>query len=768
MAVYTECQKEDTAVRERQIRQWRRLKLLWEGFQRVWYSEVAHDWRIFDFDQQDSNSDQSSYDKQINVFKAYLESIIAALSVTVPPIKCYPDNADDTLDLATAKAGDKIAQLLYRHNDVPLLWLHGLFTTSTEGMVACYNYVDTDKKYGTYEEKSYDDVEEERIINRCPNCSNEIESAQEGLGGESLSPLNAEGPPQAGTEALLEESPIEAVDNSEFDPHADICPSCGEMVVPQASTEKFTVTRLVGVTDLPKSRICLEIYGGLYVKVPNYARNQKTCPYLILSREEDYSTLADEFEDVSKKLYDKIKKSGGNPSNAYEPWGRLSPQYMGEYPNSVLTKNIAWIRPSKFNVLNDQDDIDLLKRKYPNGVKLTVIDDDTFADARDESLDDHWTILENPLTDYIHFEPSGQGLVSVQEITNDLISLVLQTIEHGIGQTFADPAVLDFNAYSQTEVLPGGIFPTKTQGSKSIKEGFHELRTATLSSEVLPFSNQIQSLGQLASGALPSLFGGAIQGSETASEYSMSRAQALQRQQNTWKMLTTWWKNIFGKAIPAYIKEVKDDERDVEIGEDGNFVNVFIRKAELEGKIGKIELEANENLPITWGQQKDTIEKLLMNGNEQIIGIINSPENLPLLHDALGLTDWYLPGEDDVVKQYDEIKECLNSEPIETGDMELPEVSSVDIDPDFDNHQIEFETVRKWVVSPAGRQTKIDNEKGYRNVLLHGKAHLAIIQQQMQAQQMAQASEGATPAKKPAKTETQEAPITGESDVQAV
>ena len=40
-----------------------------------------------------------------------------------------------------------------------------------------------------------------------------------------------------------------------------------------------------------------------------------------------------------------------------------------------------------------------------------------------------------------------------------LISLVLQTIEHGIPQTFADPKVLNFNAYRNSEVIPGGIYP---------------------------------------------------------------------------------------------------------------------------------------------------------------------------------------------------------------------------------------------------------------------------------------------------------------------
>ena len=64
--------KEDVSIRERQIRTWRQLKLLWDGYSRVWYSEVAHDWRIAD-DDANGDSDQASYDKPINVFRAYLE-----------------------------------------------------------------------------------------------------------------------------------------------------------------------------------------------------------------------------------------------------------------------------------------------------------------------------------------------------------------------------------------------------------------------------------------------------------------------------------------------------------------------------------------------------------------------------------------------------------------------------------------------------------------------------------------------------------------------
>ena len=771
--------KEDEFLRQRQIRTWRRLKLFWEGFHRAWYSEVAHDWRIWDDNQQSGSTDQAYYDKPINVFRAYLESIIAALSVTVPPITCYPDDAENTLDLATAKAGDKIAELLFRHNDVPLLWLHALFIYCTEGMIACYTYPESKNEYGTYENNEYDEIEENKEVVQCPNCGYTIDE-------RPMSPTEEEGSESnyQGMEGDLVGSEVDpmaaqqAAQNPEMmgqDPSMmgmESCPGCGNLVNPTVSQETFVTTRIVGVTSEPKTRICMEAYGGLYVKVPGYARKQCDCPYLIYSYETHYANVIERYEHLhgDKKLMGSLK-SGGGPRDPYEEWGRLSPQYRGDYPENVITCRNAWLRPAAFNILSDEKDVKKLKKLFPDGVKV-VHANDCFAEACKENLDDYWTLTYNPLADYLQHDPLGLLLVSIQEITNDLTSLTLQTIEHGIGQTFADPGVLNFNAYRQQESTPGGIYEATAKSGRSISDGFYELRTATLSPEVMPFAQNVQSMAQLVSGALPSLFGGAMQGQgETASQYSMSRAQALQRLQNTWKVLTLWWKNIFGKAIPAFINETKGqgDEKQVSKSKDGGFVNSFIRRSELEGKIGRVELEANENLPLTWSQQKDVIMQLLQAGNPEVLAILGSPENLPVIRQAIGLTDFFVPGEDDVLRQHEEIKLLLESEPIPNPEFNpmMPdqpqEFPSVEVDQDYDNHEVQFEIVRKWVLSDEGMFAKSDNPPGYKNVLLHGMMHKQIMQQEAMAQQM----QGAAPAEQPDTTQTQEAPIQGEENVPA-
>jgi hypothetical protein len=755
--IFDDCINEDKSTYENQIRRWRQLKLLWDGFQQIWFSEVAHDWRVYD--ESNDSDEQSYYDKPINVFKAYLESIVAALSITIPPIRCYPDNADDTLDLSTARAGDKISQLIYRHNDVTLLWLHALFLIVTEGMVAGYTYPDTNEEYGTYDENHYRDDEETHQITSCPDCGYTINDE---LASSDTTPVL-----QPPSNPMVDEQSGQPVPQ-ELNPQ-ESCPACGNLISPQIQTEQQIVTKLVGVTQEPKSRVCMECYGGLNIKIPTHAKKQKDCTYLIFSEERDYTLVLEDYDHLTRdEKTSKIKNATPGAYTDYPQWGRLPSQYRGEFPENVVTVNKAWIRPSKFNILNDETKIKELKKQFPKGVQVTFVNEQ-FCEAEPCSLDDYWTLTENPLSSTLHFEPLGQSVVSIQDITGDIIPLVLQTIEHGIGQTFADPAVLDFKQYGETEVQPGSLYPAKSRSGKPLGDGFYELKTATLSGEVLPFFQTVQSLGQISSGALPSLFGGQLEGSETASQYSMSRAQALQRLQNSWKMLTIWWKNVNGKAIPLYISLVRSDERDVQKDKDGNFINVVIHQAELQGKIGKVELEANENLPITWSQRRDIIEKLLTAGNPQVMAFLQAPENLSVLHEYLGLDDFYIPGEDDIIQQYDEIKLLLQSQPIETGDRMNPESSSVPIDPIFDNNQIGFEIVRKWAISVEGRQTKTDNEAGYRNVLLHGKEHFMAMQQMamQQAQNQAPPEKGAVPGKKP-NSQGREAPITGDSNVATI
>ena len=717
--------KEDRMTRERQIRYWRRLKLYWANFSQIYWSEKAHDYRVYNRDTNSTDTDQDYYDKPVNIFKAFLETIIAALSIQIPAISCVPDDADNPLDVSTAKAGDKIAELIYKHNDVMFLWLHALYIYCTEGLIACYNYTDKDKEYGTYKKPKYQDKEVDTYV--CPQCGARIPDEMFDPGDKDVEE-DEENPP--------------------------LCIECEAKLDPQQQKVKLKIPRLIGTTDEPKSRICLKIVGGLYVKVANYAKCQGDTPYLSYSYETHYANALEEFPD----LRDEIPQGGWTNTGVndpYEQYGRLNTQYRGEFPDENVTIKHWWLRPASFNVLKD-DDHDRLKKKFPDGAKFTMVND-VPAKYCNECLDDHWTLTQNPMSDFLNHDPLGDLLTNIQDIVNDLISLTLQTIEHGISQTFADPAVVNFAAQRQLEAMPGTITPTKpVPSSRNIKDAFYTSQLASLSPEVMNFYKIIQELGQFVSGALPSIFGGnqAAGSSRTASEYAMSKGMALQRLQTPWRMMNIWWKKIFGKSIPMFMKSMVDDERIVEKNEQGNFINVYIRKAEIGGRIGSIELESDDKLPVSDEQKADMIMQLFQVNNQALTAAMLDPDNLPSIAKVVKIPEFKIPGEDDREKQNEEIVELVNGAPVPPSPEEMQqfqqasiqgqqvpppqEKSSVEIDVDIDNHAVEASVCKSWLIGPAGRLAKQENPNGYKNVLLHMKAHNAEVQKAQQAQQMHQ------------------------------
>lgn len=741
---------EDRIVREYQLRKIRRLKLYWNSFSQIYWSETARDYRIFGNDPaSDDSGDQAYYDKPINVFRAFLETIIAAMSIQIPAARCVPDDADNPNDIATAKAGNVISELLYKHNDVLYLWLYSLYVHMTEGMVACYSYVKEDKAYGTYQQKKYKDEEVEAY--QCDACGQVL--PEEMFEDVKETELN---------EFQPDDDDISL--HAELNDNKNICPNCAALLDPDLQKKKVTIPKFVGMTDKPKSRVCFKVKGGMYVKIAVYARELCESPYLIDSYETHYANVLQMYP----KLWDEIPHGGYSSTGVNEPyewWVRINPQYRNAFPEEVVTVKSAWLRPAAFNIL-DEDDAKYLKKHFPDGARV-IMANEYVADYCNESLDDCWTVTRNPMFDYLTHEPLGELLVNIQDITNDLISLTLQTIEHGIPQTWVDPAFVDLNAYRQVEAMPGAITPIKNGSTgKNISDGFHTTTTSSLAPEVIPFYQIIQQLGQFVSGAMPAIYGGQMsQGSSrTASEYAMARTNALQRLSTPWRMFTLWWKDIMGKGIPAYMKVVQEDERLVKKDPNGNYVNVWIRKTDLVGKIGDVELENSEQMPVSDDQKADIIMRLMELNNMEVMQALTIPENLPFIRKIVKIPEFKLPGEDDRNKQYEEINQLLNSEPIvlpqdpiiegvaaQQG-MAAPEpeeMPSVEVDPFLDNHAIEGEICRSWLISDAGRLAKIEQPLGYKNVLLHYKQHIQLLAQSQMANQAMQtdSGQGSQPAK---------------------
>jgi hypothetical protein len=90
--------------------------------------------------------------------------------------------------------------------------------------------------------------------------------------------------------------------------------------------------------------------------------------------------------------------------------------------------------------------------------------------------------------------------------------------------------------------------------------------------------------------------------------------------------------------------------------EGNSFINNWVRRSSLNGKIGRVEPEASEQLPTSWAQKKDLVFQLLQNANETIQGVLTDPNNAGFMKQIIGLPELYIPGDEDRDRQLKEFK----------------------------------------------------------------------------------------------------------------
>jgi hypothetical protein len=500
-------------------------------------------------------------------------------------------------------------------------------------------------------------------------------------------------------------------------------PETGELV-----ETTNVVPPVIGVSKEPKSREVLAIYGPLHVHIPSWCREQKDVPVLKLSFEQHESLV----KSIYSEKWDEIRGSAGDYGITS---GRDARRRTSENESDLVTVEVCWIRPWHFASEGTKEKYNYLSKKFPEGVKVVVVNK-TVLEKSGENLDDHWTLTFPIMSEGLNCESMGSGAIDIQELRNDAINLADQTIRHAIPETFADSEVLDFEKYQNTERRPGQVFPVKMPPGQPIGNAFHSLRTASLSQELDVFIKRLDQDGQFVVGAFPSIYGGPnIGGSKTFAEYSMSRSQALQRLSTYWKMLGAFWAEYVGRASRQFAKNLLSQGYDEKFVKKtgGSFVNAWITRAELMGKVGSVEPESSENFPITASQKRDMLTHLFEMKHEVLQNVLFHPENVQLVAEALGTPEFYIPGSDDRNKQLYEIQALISQEPV---DEQTP---SIPIEPDIDDEAVHVQVLKAFLVGESGQMLKTTNPPGYMNCLLHLKMHTASVEgKQMKAQETGQ------------------------------
>jgi len=683
-------EEEDSWIRKQQIKLWKKNENFWHGVQFTFWSETHQDWlapadaRWLAEDEGREDAEGPYYDYVINIYKAHGESIIAALSAEVPAVRFPPDDADNAEDLITSRVYSNIADLIQKHNHVKQLMLQSLLTLWNCGNVFAYHAPKADKNFGAILIPNY----KKGLV--CNNCG-------------YMAPAD-------------QEDAIEGMS----------CPNCGNPL------ELKPV--LDGFSEQPKTRVLIDIFGPLFVKVSSYSRMQKECGYLILTLDQPTDFLKNLYPHVADKI-DKENKDIESNERLGRTLSAFSTLSRGDLNKDLNSLRRCWLRPWTFESLPESKDAEKKKlyKLYPNGCYCAFVGK-TYVESRDEDMDKYWTIGKAGLSTFIHADALGQPLVSINEMRNVLSNLTLETIEQGIPSQFADNETLNFKTYSKHEVRPGSVYPIKVRPGSRAPDMFYEGSRATLSKEVPGFGNQLDKDGQFCVGSFPSIYGGPGEGkSRTAAEYNMSRQMALQRLSICWSLFTIWFAELMEKCVHLYVENLVEDEKFV-VKDNERYSNIWIKRAELTGKVGDVEAEGSETFPISSAQKQQLLLKLMEFNNEFLNAAIYDSQNRNEIADVLSFPELHIPGEDQRIKQMEEIRQMIDSQ------------VAIPIEPEIDDNSIHIDTCKFFLIGIKGQDLKVNNPLAYTAIMQHLQEHSQVLtaqtQQQFQGSQPGQQPSG--------------------------
>jgi len=751
--IVKEAEEEDYFIRKAQIKTWKKNEEFWHGVQYLFWNEKNQTWISptsgaapnSGFSEEEMEELGPFYDFVIDIYTAHGESIISALSSQLPAVRFLPDDAMADEDVDTAKTYDKISDLVARHNNAKLKFIQALFYLWTGGLVAAYRYTDTDKKYGVYRVPHFEEKEVKSLI--CPECNYPLGEVSEEtkLPEEIQDPQSDENfveSKESNDQHSIKEGLEGGKKNSEEESGAvqnQTCPQCGNVIEPQEIVQKVPLH--VYDEEKPKSRVLYEVYGPLFIKIPIYAFNQDGCGYLgfYLDKPKDELIAAFCYDDKGKLDEEKAKKIESEYMINDDRWARNEYQYPTgpEQENKSMTTLIQyWIRPSKFNACKSLEKREKLLKEFPTGCKVVFVGKTkVFISAKEEDLDRRWSLGKGKLSTYIHADPIGRALIPIQEMRNQLDNLIMDTIEHGMPSTFADSEVIDFDAYGKFEAMPGYIFKAKARPGQTLAQAFYTEQKAQVPREVGTYRSALDKDAQFTVGSFPSLYGGPSEGkSRTLGEYNQSRQQALQRLTLVWVHIADFYRRNQEALVRMFAEIMIEDEHFTTLNK-GSYITTWIKKSQMNGKIGGVESEASDAFPISLQQKQAFLTHFIEMNNPIINQMLFSPENRTIMHDVFLLDELKLQGANQGYKQQCEINQMMkNQGPISPAEVDpmtgklKPAQSSVPIDPLLDDDAIHIAALKDFMVDDVGLQLQKQEPLIYADFTAHLEMHQRNLQ----------------------------------------
>lgn len=693
--------KEMAAFREEVLRVWE-ARLFWRGYQHLLPSAVGFGWEFAGPGTGYGHGEtmvRSMF--ETNFYLAYGLSVVNALTRKPPTVRFEPNSPREDVDVTAASAANKLVDLIKRNNNL----------LSLMADMGRFFYTD----------------------GRCSFFTRYVKDGQR-FGWIKPDDQKADNPEEAAAEAGSVQS---------------------EGIAPEGTTE--------GGGE-PRGQQVITVHGALEIKYPMKINCQSEAGWLVWSDEFDVSVVQGQYP----KKADKIKVSRGGPSgDDVDRLARINCK-LGVQDNFVtsdsecydVTVQNVWLRDCTLLEIKDSTVRDeLLQMSKGVGLRFTFAGEECI-EAKQESMDDHWTLVFALPGDGVHRPGLGTSYIPAQKIVNNLLELRNDYLVNGIPMKYMDNETFDVEHIKDQTNVPGGVRPfVATPGVPAAELVFVEptIQFPQGLNEAIEDMGKGQ-IAQILTGVFPALSGDDTGNNDTGIGMKMQRDNALGRIGITWRNIKSAIASVMMQAVQCLAKN--HDEDIYLAGMQSGSDPIIVELQDLKGQF-HCEPDTDENYPESWTDIQNRVTDLMdpNKTNPAILEDFNSPENYKLLKRATGLTDFVIPKEVAYEKQLGEIEDMKKSGPLPnpafqeaqqaamtaavTGDPNAaaqsqqpppPEqISSVPIDPEVDDNETHAATCLSWLNGPTGRAFKAgtpDQQEAYANIRLHFIEHKQAATQQ--------------------------------------
>lgn len=663
-----------------------------------------------------------------NIYSARAQMIIAALTRTVPTVRFEPERGDNDAQITTAESANKFKEVIYKNNDAIQIQTDGVRFLWCDGRYLYWSrYEKNGPRFGWEEDDEPDDLVPEN-----EDVSGEGNDAIE-KASENFQPA-AEGESE-GTEG---QEPAEEQASEEDE---------------EKETPIFERT--------PRGKEIRTAHGKIEVKLsPMFANDLDEVDVLDYSIEVDVSRA----KGMTPWIMDDIKANNASQA-AMGEIARLARQNvkLGMQSTYVTADSIAadvtcqrvFLRTHCFTEVegaNKEQVRDELIEMFPDGC-FALMMGETFAFARNESINDSWALAQAYSGDGQNRNAMGTSTLPIQKRLNNWLDLMNDLFVRTIPKKWMDSKAFAVEAIRQQTNVPGDIGPFKRQPGVPVAELIFVEPAITPPQSLADFIKEYSGpLAELLSGAYPALAGGDVGTADSGVAIATQRDSALGRLAPTWhsiknaeatsmKQLVRWGAKCRDKSINERIPG----------GE-----TIILEVNDLKGNI-TVFAESDENFPETYTQKKNSMMQVVdsLIKNPQFGEIFFNAANLEFMQQMWGISDFYIPKVLARNKQLGEYEILINSVPVpkpealpliqkvkqmeEQGvdpaelmavrqQIEEMEESSIQPDP-RDDHETEAETCWQKMMEPDGRRLKKSKPDGWRNLALHYDAHVEMAAQ---------------------------------------